>query len=1026
MASSKFESKRSSLLRLSPFQWAKQGEKDFTVVVKETPVISPEPSRPASLSTEPDVGISETGVGSSGDTAVRSPCDCPDGGTTSKAARPRVSRRQSMIDMVSSLWPSLTSSTAGPSVPQQPSRQQTHRKPVPSPPPTSPPPVPQQVPQQAPQQGYWQPVVPIQIGWAVPMAPVPLAPTHTPPLPPPKVPFSHTRNSSLPSMLKKDPKDAQVPSVPQVMATQASPPQHRRGRGRSESPTRSVPGPAKLQTNRLQPDSVPGSSPRGRSSSAQPPTNRYSSVDAPRTASSPANAVPPSATSSDAGDSPGGRSKRKSWLPGFRSRSNSEDEGKGGKDAWIMVPGNRVDYNLNILVNAEKVPELWSESSSVYVHLFPKSTGRGPSFKVADTSFGSSAVLFQLLLDEAANRGSDLLTAGDAVRSPLPRPAAGEGRLYLPLKSTDLESLVAARNLFAFLTGQPLVATKANPNMFSALLQVGALLREFGFSSSDGSHYGFEVEEAFDALVEQYHLDDVRNSREKTIEALILAETMRSWRLYEEAFTHAVGKYDSLIDLGSPLFSSISIATRNRMERSHLDLQNRRQNVNLRLENFEFPSLFAGVASSTSQFKTVKFKHWNSSFHKMRNFTLAYYKDLFGNWPPRAKSKKNQFSVGGLNRVALQMLYWDLCSLYDLLVDREAPTDRKSDDKTATEDDTEEDANPAITALRTMLTEFDHSSPPVLPPVPYDVPKLPRMTAIHENYNSLPAKKQAKLDKHLQSNELQIMLIKSHNIDKESLDRPFLNAFKDFEQKEARGVSPHDLPDQRIGYWLFLYAVLQSLPMLVVDAPGLRWTKDVEYFLCQAPQGNAPWMEDAGVARKMWYRAAGGQNLVELSTDVVLFSVEGIYRRSHCWEVAKRWGGTSAVATPNEGRVSPGAPEDMAPLEPPRAVFQDMDPVMGGRESPTGSPRLRARNPATEQAYRLSVAMGLEPLAAGEFVERTGSAGHQSRQSSISGASGFGHGRPGSAAGNQEGGSTFDDILKGMEGEGKKKKRGFF
>lgn len=358
MAPSK-SSKRTSFLRRS-HRWTKleeQEEKEVTVVVKETTEITPEPSRPASLSTESGAGISETGIGRTGDTAVRPPCDFGDGGKPAKAAGARASRRKSMIDMVSSFLPLLTSSKADPVASQHPTKQPSHRKPVPtSPPSTSPPTSPPSTSSRpTSQQGYWQPVVPVQVGWLVPMAPVPPVPGQAPPLLPPKVPISHTRNSSLPMTLKKNPKDAQVPSLPQVTATHASPPQQRRGRGRSESPTRSVPGPAKLQTNRLQPDAVPGSSPRGRSSSAQPPKNRYSSTDAPRIVSSPLTAVPPSATSSDAGDSPGGRTKRKSWLPGFRSRSNSEDEGKSGTAAWIMAPGNRVDYNANILMNAEKV-----------------------------------------------------------------------------------------------------------------------------------------------------------------------------------------------------------------------------------------------------------------------------------------------------------------------------------------------------------------------------------------------------------------------------------------------------------------------------------------------------------------------------------------------------------------------------------------------------------------------------------------------------------------------------------------------
>ena len=699
--------------------------------------------------------------------------------------------------------------------------------------------------------------------------------------------------------------------------------------------------------------------------------------------------------------------------------------------------------------------------------MHPKERGLGPSFKVADHVLGSSRILNERLLSENMTdnaRDSPFLTADDAARRHSPsRTAPGEYRLYLPLVNTNLETLVAARNLFALLTNQPLVGTKASPTLFASLLQVAALLRAFAFSSYDGSSFGEEVNTAVGSLVDQMGIADVRSSREKTIEALVLAEQLRNWNLYNEAFTHAVGKYDDLFELDSPLFSNISVTTRNRMERAHLSLMNCEQNVNMRLSSFEFPSLFAGIASSTSQeeFKAVNFKEWRNSFGKMRNFVLSYYKDLFGNWPPKAKSKKNQFSRGGLNRQALKILYWDLCSLYDLLVDRESATTRAIDDQLSGE---AEDAasNPHISALRRVLTEFDHSSPPVLPPMPFDVPKLPTMATIRENYNDLPSKEQAKFDKHLQSNELLLMLIKSRNIDTDLLQRPFLNAFKDFELKEARAAQPHDMADQRIGHWLFLYVVLQSLPMLVVDAPDLEYTDGVEYFLCQAPQGNPPWNDDAGEVRKMWYRA-GGQSLVELSADVVMFSVEGIYTRSHCWMAAKRWetrsrptsAGNNGQPTYDQPPAEDGGP---TPLAPPRAVFQDMDPVSnphaGGTSpigtSPAGSPLLRPRNVPTQQhgrsgnhAYRWSVSMGLEPLAIGDdrgSRVTSGGSGHGSRQSSISGLEAVSapHPRQGARspsipgqAGSElapapgQGQSTFDDILKGMEKE-KKKKRSFF
>jgi len=739
-----------------------------------------------------------------------------------------------------------------------------------------------------------------------------------------------------------------------------------------------------------------------------------------------------------------------------------------------------VDYNTSALLNGDKVfsphlpyrfvlltdrskqvPELWNEAGSVSIFLFPIESGRGPSFKVLDTIFGSSRVLYGRLLSDASSRGTSLLTADDAARWQ-GHPRVGENWLYLPLRDNHAETLIAARNLFAFLTNQPLVGTKANPTLFSALLNVAILLRDFAFTGYDGSSFGEEVDQAFESLTEQYAISDVRNSREKTLEALMLAEYMRSWHLYNEAFPHAVGKYDDLIALKSPLFNKLSVTTRHRLERARIDLLNREANVKLRLESFEFPSLFAGIASSASLGKTVRIKEWRNSFGKMRSFVLSYYKDQFGNWPPKAKSKKNHFSRGGLNRQALKLLYWDLCSLYDLLVDRESPTTRTIDDKLPDDSEEEKDVNHSISTLRKLLTEFDQSSPPVLPPMPFDIPLLPSVKAINPNYDDLSVKQQAKLEKRLQSSEVLLMLTKSRNTDTDGLQRPFLNAYKEFELKEARSANQHDLADQRIGHWLFLYVVLQCLPMLVIDAPDLKWTEGVEYFLCQAPKGNPPWCEDGGEVRKMWVRA-GNQNLVELSTDVVLFSVEGVYTRSHCWVATKRWqGGDAAEAS---GPVSLHAEQGLeglgpSPLEPPRAVFQDMDPVTNPvasgtspkSGSPAGSPRLRPRGSGSAQhhAYRWSMSMGLEPLSMNDVIQGQGGDrtsrfvgspsmyghmhghGHDSHNSSISGVAPFAQPPRPASSGNLAqisspgddglGKSTFDDILKGMEKKEKKKK----
>ncbi|KAK3383265.1 hypothetical protein B0T24DRAFT_673159 [Lasiosphaeria ovina] len=871
--------------------------------------------------------------------------------------------------------------------------------------------------------------------------------------------------SMPPTTLKKTQKTPLPLMPPAVAAMQAPAPSEGMAQDRARSfsgapaPNNAAPHPHRLQPRHPSPTPAP----RGRSSSAQPPTNRNTSAEAPRVVSGPVDLRSQSNNSSD-GDK---RKSRKGWLTGGRSRSNSADLGKDkGMRAWIMSPDTLSDYNVAALMNGEKIPELWNEAGNVYIYLYPKGSGRGPSFKVQDQVFNSSKVLNEILESgtiAADSSGSTYLGVDDAARrthsQPISTRRPGEGNIYLPLEKQDLDSLVAARNLFAFLTNQPLVGTDANPTIFTAFFHISGLLRKYGFSNYNGSSFGDSVDATFDIFLDQFGTADVRHSREKTLEALVMSEHMKSWTLYNEAFAHAVGKYDSLLELRSPLFNSISVSTRNRLERAHLNLVNRQANIDIRLESFEFPSLFAGIASSTStdEYKNVKFKEWRNSFVKMRSFVLGYYKDLFGNWPPKARSKKNHFSQPGLNRQCLKMLYSDLAALYDLLVDRESITPRAID---KVFEDTQANAvDPNISALRKILSEFDHSSPPVLPPIPFDVPKIPSMKTIHENYNDLSGKTQAKFDKSLKYNELLLLLIKSRNIDTDSLRIPFLNAFKEFELKEAKSAHAHDLADQRIGYWLFLYVVIQSLPMLVVDAPGLNWTEGVEYFLCEAPQGNPSWVEDAGEVRKMWYKT--DQGIVELSTDVILFSAEGVYMRSHCWLAAKAWGGSGG------GVMPPPQASGASPLEPPRAVFQDMDPVSnpvaGGPPSApgsaAGSPRLRASRNASPSgiraghAYRSSIAIGLEPLP-GPFSDgssfgdgthgRRDSAGplyQQGQQGSNSALDlsirpatfseqagphrgshqGLTHTSTGSV-----GGSTFEDILKGMDSGKDKKKKSFF
>ncbi|POR31776.1 Uncharacterized protein TPAR_08019 [Tolypocladium paradoxum] len=748
----------------------------------------------------------------------------------------------------------------------------------------------------------------------------------------------------------------------------------------------------------------PISEPRGRSISAQAPSITTDVAPGSRAVSGPVN--PPSLSAKDGSQSPSRGRLRRSWRPGGgRSRSNSTDVSNGSKSyAWVMSDeAAQAEYNSTFLKNGEKVPELWNENGVVYVYLYPRGTGCGPSFKVPEFTVSSSYVFNELMQAEADTPspargharsfgGRDSLSVDDATRlasppmsPPLPE-SPGCMRLYLPTapptasghlsapgrgSHAELDRLIAVRNLFAFLTGQPLVGTKSRPTMFQAFLEIAELLQEFGFSGIGGDTFGEAVDLSFGFYSDQLGLADCRHSREKTLEALILGERMRSLDLYNEAFAHAAGKYSAIMDLRLPLFEQVSLHTRQRLERAHLDLVNRQHNVNEHLEQFDFPSLFAGIANSTSipELKHVRFKVWRNSFSRMRSFLLGYYKTTFGSWPPKASSKKNPFAESGLNRLVLKVLYSDMCALYDLLVDRVSLTSRVMDEVPAISDAADK---MTTSALRNIMSEFDRSKPPVLPPIPFDLPQLPSMTAIHETFNSLSPKDQSRFEKKIKEHELLLILNKGYNYDTNSIRLPFLDQFKEFEMREAKGKMCQDLVDQRIGYWLFLYVVVQSLPMLVVDAPGLKHTDGVEYFLCQPPMGNPPWVED-GQVRKMWYEVTGGGGrLVELSADAVMFSVEATYHRSHCWLAAKQWEGIDGADAP------PPEEAAMYPLQPPPPIFQGGDAFVGGPppaagpstpSPPPGGPqpalRPRTLSPGVNlasQAWRSSIAMGLEPV----------------------------------------------------------------
>ncbi|KAK0108682.1 hypothetical protein ONS95_003474 [Cadophora gregata] len=770
----------------------------------------------------------------------------------------------------------------------------------------------------------------------------------------------------------------------------------------------------------------------------------------------------------------------------------------------------------------------------MFVYLHPRSTGRGPQIKCHSLVVQCSQILLDIIYDDSQNSatgsgrsrgrsfdGRESLSIEDATRNLAVRGLdsppytsdvrpdnysgsddSGEGipsfadeprdlHLYYPVSlhssgphfpDQDVQKLVDARNLFAFFNGQPLVSTPACPSVFHIFMNIAAALKRFEFCGIDGTTFGESADTSFGFYLAETSLADVRGSREKTVENLILGERMRCSTLYNEAFAHAVGKLESIISLDLPIYKELSGITQLQLEQSRRDLLKLQQAAGFRLTDFDFPSMFSGIASSTSsnESKIIRFKNWKANYMSMRKQVLSFYKDRYGQWPPKASSKKNTFNEGGLNRLVLKLLYADLCALYDLLVDRSAFTTRgmqASEDK-----ESGIDVSPPAAALRKLLAEFDRSSPPVQPPIPFDTPLVPTIQTVEPTLPSLSPRDQHKLQtRKLKEYEMLLLLSKSHNVGVEP-GNPFLEMYLAFEEKEGRGKNALELSEQRYGHWIFLYAVIQSLPLLVTDAPTLQYTENVEYFLCQMPANARPWLEDGNRANRSWYNVAGGTGVVSLPSHMVEFSVEATYSRSHCWKVAEQLVGGDADETLHSESLEDGL---MSPLQPPPGFGDgEMRPRSRGRQRSSSavlSPNVPDRN-QSRQSQRRSIVLGLERLpvfpggegAAGAGFEQDGaSRSRPMSRGSISGqgyaspamsrgtspmaqpgrravsrsgelmvgvgGQGHGHGRGqrgsvggGAVAGAGAGaGSTFDDILGSINKdqekvEKKKTKKGFF
>ncbi|PGH35416.1 hypothetical protein GX50_01754 [[Emmonsia] crescens] len=627
--------------------------------------------------------------------------------------------------------------------------------------------------------------------------------------------------------------------------------------------------------------------------------------------------------------------KTRGWLPG-KGRLSSVDLNQPQRSlrAWIACLG--VEYDLNPLLNGEKVDELWDDYGDTFVHLFPQNANRGPSFKVDSSIFVSSPTLTFLARGADPTPQANRRTIPEEIpqlnfprtgsppvhnqtgsleddRSSSFSRTSGEYsvdepvqqlHLYVPvpldsdlsnqncaLLDADVDMLVVFRNLFAFLTGQSLIATPGTPSIFDIFMELSGLLSKFEFTNLDGSGFGETATSSFATYCDELSLYDVLKSPEKILEAIILGERMKFFPLYRQGFIHGVGRQEDIELLKIAKYDIISGPSWEQLVKSSRELKSQLKIIHDKLDDFHFPSLFAGIANSNTLngAKQVRFKNWKNAFLAFRKDVKSYYEKRFGDWPPKAGSDKHQFGNGGLNRLVLQELYGDFANSYDMLVDRTSLTTRKVDMGMVDEGDS---TDPQVLALRQVMSEYDRSTPPIQPPIPFDLPLMPTLPSSRRKMD--PKKERTRK---LTSGEANEILFGSYN---HTHDKPtaFFENFMRFERVHAKDKTSDELADNRCGQWLFMYAVLQSLPKVVIDARDVRFTDGVEYFLCMPPRGGMPWCRDDSKSGRMWFGVADGSGVVNLPNDSVTNAPDSAYRRSHCWEAAMKWANQQQMLSP--------------------------------------------------------------------------------------------------------------------------------
>ncbi|KAF3909245.1 hypothetical protein ABW20_dc0104909 [Dactylellina cionopaga] len=547
---------------------------------------------------------------------------------------------------------------------------------------------------------------------------------------------------------------------------------------------------------------------------------------------------------------------------------------------------------------SKRDPELWFPDGDTLVYLsekFSKSKEdqpfKQPSFRIRSSVLRAtnSPFLIGSLYDyddipqSPRSMSSSLMSAEHEIQ---PVPSHGsrdlEGvahELHFPApRSNDRAAIyrhhATTRNFFAVLFNRSLVGTTFGQTLSDLAERMDLYMPPGHDNVGDLLRY-----------ITRKEFDDIRNMPDLAAGMLIFAEKYRLADLYRESFVHCVGMMNRLelsID-----YQHISPITRAHLDRANLNIQVRTDRCDNVLVHGQFsfndiwPHMSAGYPPA---------RH---AFDRFQKFLAKHYQGRFGSWPPSGEK---------FGRLLYQQLQRDFNALYDFLVDKDVtwePAVPTSSSASTSSHNRASGAqrliNPYKQEFRAddnslqftdIILNFDRNNKAPHVPHPYPlVPDVKATTAIRSNKQSnFFGKRNANADKTIEK-ENALALIQATNLDAlyTSPNNSLVAAYQAMEKSDRTiEIDPHDA---RKGRWLLIYAILQTLAIITVDAPGLKRTDNVDYFLCAPLKGVPPWEQQPQSSR------SGEEE-------------EYCQYRAHCWTVPYQWNSQASAKSLQEMRVA--------------------------------------------------------------------------------------------------------------------------